>query len=634
MEHSFQELFNQVEKLKREGKYSEAEALLKGYLEKNGEDPLALNILGNIYYETERLEEAIELFQQALTLDPNFIFAYINLGASYKKLGHLEAAKRALLRALEINPSQPEALNNLANIYREEGLLLEAKNLYEKACELNPNIPEFFINLAIIHMDLEDYQGAEKILHQVLSRYPLHPIARRTLASLYVKKGELEKAEINLRWALNLTPNDPLILTDLAGILIQSEITFPKEAEELLLSALKINPHLPQIYQNLGTLYIILGKKDLAKEAYKKALELQPHNPTYLRLYAEYAEIEEENHPLIHKLKELEEKEKNPSKKMEIYFALSKIYEKLGNDELFFEYLVKANRLKRQTLQYNPSVIEKSVRIRCEVFSPENVKKLSGFGFPTKVPVFIIGMPRSGTTLLESMLDAHPEIYGAGELKFIAEVLKDGIVIEEILFTSSDETPEKVLKAPEGFFEVGRRYYEKLRLLSPNSKRIVDKMPHNYLNLGIILLSLPLAKVIHIKRHPLDTILSCFQQPFTEAHEYTYDLKELTHYYNQYFRLMKHWREVFPGRFLEVSYEELVLNPEETLKKICDYLEVPFTRECLEFYKKEKPVKTASQDQVRKPLYTSSIGRWKRFERYFKEVIELLDEEIRKEYNL
>ncbi len=624
-----------IEKLLKEGKYAEAENLLKNYLQTENHNPLAWNLLGNLYYESQKFEEAVEAFQMALSLDPNFVLAYVNLGAAYRKLGNIEAAKKALIRALEINPTQAEALNNLANIYRDEGELLKAKELYEKACLSNPNLPELYINLSIIHMDLGNFEIAEKLLTKVLSFNPLNPLARRTLATLYLKTGELEKAENNLRLALLLNPKDPAILTDLAGVLLMHEIPFPKEAEELLLSALKVNPQFPPAYQNLGTLYLILGKKEKAKSAYKKAFELQPYNPTYLKLYVEVEDLKEENHSLIESLKNLEKTEKSLTKKIEIYLTLSKIYEKLGKDDLFFKYLLQANQLKRQSISYDPKLIEKAVTLRIELFTEKTVQKLSGFGFPTKVPVFIVGMPRSGTTLLEAMLDAHPEIYGAGELKFVSEILKDGIYIEGVLFTSSsEEVPKQVLKAPEGFFEVGKRYYQKLRLLSPNSKRIIDKMPYNFLNLGLILLSLPQAKVIHIKRHPLDTILSCFQQPFAEAHEFTYDLKELAHYYNQYFRLMKHWKKVFPEGFLEIDYETLVTKPEETLKTVCNYLEVPYSEECLKFYQKEKPVKTASQEQVRKPLYTSSIERWKKFEKFLKPALEILDPELKKLYQL
>lgn len=632
---SLEESLIEVEQLRRELKFEEAQEKLRALLEKEPENWQLWNLSGLIFYDQAKFDEALEAFQRALELAPQNVTIYANLGVVYRKKGNLEASFRALSYAHELDPNSVEVLNNLANVYLDWGEYSKAVELLERACTINPNIPDLYTNLAIIYKNyLNDLTRAEESLQKALNIAPFHPVARRVQAGILTAKGRLDLAEDALRLVLNLNPRDPLVLADLAGILILDPISYPKEAEELLELALKVNFNQPEVHQNFGSLSIILGKKKEALKHFRKALELSPNNVTYLKLYLQHLEPEEIDLSLLGKLLEAEAKERDLHKRIELNYALSAIYEKLGEDDLFFHYLKVANSLKRKTLKYNPKEIEASVRTRKKVFTEALLEKARGYGYFTKMPVFIVGMPRSGTTLLESILDAHPEIYGAGELKLLAETLSDGILIEGILFTSTEEEKKSALISPQGFFEIGRRYYKKLRLLSPNSKRIVDKMPYNFMNLGIILLSLPYAKVLHLQRHPLDTILSCYQQSFAEGNEYTYDLRELAHFYNLYFDLMKHWRTLFSEKLCEIHYEELVSKPREVLERVFDYLEIPFREECLEFYRNEKPVKTASQEQVRKPIYRSSVGRWKRFAPYLKEAIELLDFELKALYKI
>lgn len=622
-----------IENLRKKGLFSKAESLIREYIKKNGNDPTFLNLLGIVLADQYKFEEAINAYQEALSLNPNFALCLNNLALALKKLGNYEGAKKALERALELEPNFAEAMNNLANLYRELGDFKTAKTLYEKAYSLKPQMLETLVNLAIVTADLGDFNSAIQILIKLLSTNPYFQPARKILGTLLLRIGKFEEAEYNLRLAIVLNPKDASAYAYLGGLMIMIEPGYPKEAEELLKKALTLNPNLSEAFENLGVLYSILGKRKEALSAFEKAYILNPKNTRCIRQIISIKKNINKSDFYFLKLKELENKNLPLNQKLEVLYGLCEAYEKMKDDEKFFQYLLKANKLKRSTLSYSPEITKEMVDKRIEIFTSENIKKLWGWGFPSKIPVFIVGMPRSGTTLMESILDAHPEIYGAGELKLIRNVLKDGIWIEGIFFTGreDDKIPEKVLKAPEGFFEIGKRYVTSLRKLSPFSKRIIDKMPANAFHLGIIILSMPKAKIIHMRRHPLDTILSCFVQPFAEGHEFTYDLVELALYYNEYFRLMNHWRKVFKNKFLDVDYELLVLRPKEIIKKILDYLEVPFHEDCLNFYKKDRPVKTASLEQVKKPIYTTSIGKWKRFKKFFKPVLEVLSPEVKKE---
>jgi len=621
----------EIHAIKTSGDLNKAKELLLLYTKQNPNDAEAFNLLGLTLADLGNHQEAIEMYQRAIELKPDNGTYINNLAVSYKALGMFEASKRALQRAVEIDENCAEALNNLANAYRDEGLYSEAIKLYEKALSLKPNVLEIKINLAIVLADVGDYKRAETLLREVLSVNPNHLIARRTLGFILGNMGKHEEAETELRLALLLNPKDSKTLAELGGLLVKCEPGYPKEAEELLKAAISIDPACSEAYHNLGVLYLTTGKKKEASLCFEKAYQIKP-SIVLLKLIISTKEKFSEQDPEFLKLKELEKKEQTLPNKTELLYAFVDAYERLKEDDKFFEYLIQANTLKRSQITYDSSEIKEMVSSRIKIFDEETVKRNLGYAYPSAVPVFIVGMPRSGTTLMESILAEHPEVYGAGELKLMQRVLHDGIIINKILFTSRQEgLPEKALQEPLGFFELGRRYVTQLREMAPEARRITDKMPANAFNLGLICLSIAWARVILMRRHPLDNILSCFRQNFAEGHEFTYDLKELAMYYNEYFRMMKHWKKIFPGRILEVDYESLVFQPETEIRKVLNYCGLDWHEGCLKFYESKRQVKTASQEQVRKPFYTSSIGKWKKFEKYFKPVMETLSEEVKEE---
>ncbi len=623
----------EILEIKRSGKLNEVLKLLEKYTAQNPSDPEGFNLLGVTLADLGMHEQAVEAYQKALEIKPDFAICLNNLSVSYKKLNMFDIAKNVLQRAVEIDENLPEALNNLANSLRDEGYLNDARKLYEKALSLVPNSVEIKINLAIVLTDLGEFKSAERLLREVLTENPNFLVARRTLGHTLSKMGKFEEAENELRLCLLLNQRDPKTLCELGTVLITCEPGYPKEAEELLKMALALDPNDFAVYHNLGVVYNTIGRYKEAEKCFEKAYQLKPNNSAILRLLLSVRKNITEDDPYFKKLKELENKDLPIPQKTEVLYALVEAYEKMGNDEMFFKYLLKANALKRKQLVYEHSSIKDSVDSRIKVFSEEAVKKNSGYAYPSATPIFIVGMPRSGTTLMESILAAHPDVYGAGELKLMRHVLKDGIVIENILFTGRDDDrmPEMVLQAPMGFFELGRRYVTQLREMAPEAKRITDKMPSNYLNIGLICLGIGWARIIHMRRHPMDTILSCFRQPFSEGHEFTYDLTELAMFYNEYFRMMKHWREVFPNRILDVDYESLVLQPEVEIRRVLQYCGLDWNDSCLKFYELKRAVKTASQDQVRKPLYTSSIGKWRKFAVYMKPAWDALSAEVKAE---
>jgi hypothetical protein len=301
---------------------------------------------------------------------------------------------------------------------------------------------------------------------------------------------------------------------------------------------------------------------------------------------------------------------------MHLHFALGKVYADLGQHERSFSHLIEGNALKRKQIVYDETAALAQLERMRELFTAEAMRKGRGFGDPSTVPVFIIGMPRSGTTLVEQILASHPKVYGAGELdNFEAAVAnlrgsggaRSGLGGEELRWIST-------------------RYLERVRATAPAAERITDKMPANFRYVGLIHLALPNARIIHIRRDPIDTCLSCFSILFAHGQFFTYDLAELGRYYRAYAALMEHWREVLPlEQMLEVQYEELVANFEPLARRIVAYCGLDWEDACLEFHKTQRPIWTASVVQVRQRIYRSSVGRWRPHEGMLRPLSEALE---------
>ncbi|MGB1548696.1 MAG: sulfotransferase family protein, partial [Alphaproteobacteria bacterium] len=275
-------------------------------------------------------------------------------------------------------------------------------------------------------------------------------------------------------------------------------------------------------------------------------------------------------------------------------FALGKAYEDCEDYDRAFNYYTRGNKLKRAELAFDI----------VETFSKPFLKKEADRGFDSEVPIFILGMPRSGTSLVEQILASHSEVHGGGER---AEWMR--------LVRGIDSFPDGVRDfGPEDFARLGENYVEALRKLAPEAARITDKLPHNFLHVGLIHLALPKAKILHCVRNPVDTCLSCYKHLFDSELSFAYDLDELGRYYRLYERLMHHWRAVLPGRMLDVPYEELVADQETLSRRILDFCELPWEPACLDFHKTDRRVQTASVAQVRQPIYTTAVRRWRKYE--------------------
>ena len=313
--------------------------------------------------------------------------------------------------------------------------------------------------------------------------------------------------------------------------------------------------------------------------------------------------------------------------RMQLDFGLGKAYADLEDHDRSFRHLLAGNAAKRSTIAYDEQATFALFDRIEALFTRELIEAKSGSGDPSPLPIFVIGMPRSGTTLIEQIIASHPVVYGAGELQTFNDVIltvrgPDGNSLPYPDFVSAlDAGPLQ---------QIGARYLALVRALSAKhghagAERITDKMPSNYYFAGLIQLALPNAKIIHTIRDPVDTCISCFSKLFSAEQNHTYDLGELGRYYKRYERLMAHWRTVLPpGRILDVRYEDVVADVEQQARRIIAYCGLPWTDRCLSFHKTDRPVRTASATQVRQPIYKSAVGRWRVYEQHVGPLLDAL----------
>jgi hypothetical protein len=298
---------------------------------------------------------------------------------------------------------------------------------------------------------------------------------------------------------------------------------------------------------------------------------------------------------------------------------MAKGSEDVGELDTAFRHYGIAGSKKRKIETYSDTENAKLTQVIMQVVTPHNLALAKEVGCPSETPVFILGMPRSGTSLMEQILSSHPDVFGAGELKFLTGILENMGIGENkgIRLRMGDKDPVFDYEQNTSWALRGEKFVEKLEKLADRpAKRIVDKMPGNFNFTGLINAILPNAKIIHSRRHPIETCLSCYRIHFAEGHYWSYNQIELGRFYRRYWNLMKFWRENFPGMMLEIRYEDNVADVEGQAKKIIDYLGLDWDDNCLNFYNTDRPVKTASVTQVRKPIYNTSTNRWRKYEKY------------------
>jgi len=389
--------------------------------------------------------------------------------------------------------------------------------------------------------------------------------------------------------------------------------------------AIEINPDFAAALYNLGNALVNLGQAQEAEAFFKRTLEIKPDFIEVRYKLAQIRKVKTDNENLTELTalaRDISNGGPRPSDRdmTLLHFALGKCHGDLENYEQAFTHILEGCKLKRATFDYDPVLNSQYFSSIARVFDQSTMDRLRGGGNSSDLPIFVLGMPRSGTTLIEQIVSNHPAVHGAGEVPDLLTIARQDI---------SDVTfPENVPLLDQSVLASwGNDYVSRLQRIAPDARRITDKMPGNFLAVGLIHLMLPNAKIIHVQRNPIDTCISCLTTLFKQGHAFTYDLIELGQYYADYARLMEHWRTLLPrDAFLDIQYEDIVNDQEAQSRRILEYCGLEWNEACLDFHNNPRSVSTASMTQVRQPLYKSSVDRWRVYEKFLGPLLDALGE--------
>ena len=586
---------------------------------KHGEQAVALepqmamahSNLGIAYFDRKDYDNAEACQQRALAIEPNFAPSLNNMGSINRERGDNEAALSWYYKSAAANRNYLEPLNNLGALLLEEDRIPEAIESLDKALTLNADYPESICNMGGVHLAQEEYDIALTKFKRALALRPIYLEARMGLSKTLQAMESLQEAEIAAQQAIKIDGNSSKAHALMGSIYAETER--PEQAEAEYDLALKSNPESDEGLLGLGHLCVENGEQKRAETLFKRALKLKPDNVA-AHIHLIQARKVRKNDKHFAALLEEEKKadQHSDNRKMSLNFALGKCYEDTKDYDRAFQHYLDGCKLKRQKLDYDPEASAQQFVELKKIYSQGFINKLRGAGDPSDQPIFVLGMPRSGTTLTEQIIASHPDVYGAGELA-------------DLMRISHRKTVPTVTKFPENLqhldakilTEWGAEYIAGLKQRAPDSKHITDKMPANFFAVPLIHLALPNAKIIHVNRNPVDTCVSCFTRLFNRKQEHTYDLAELGRYYADYAKLMAHWRKVLPAdAFQDINYEDIVADQEGQARRLLEYCGLEWNEACMDFHKTKRQVRTASVTQVRQPIYKTSVERWRNYEKF------------------
>ena len=606
---------------------------------------------------------------------------------SERYLGLHDKALVTIHRLQSIAPDHGRACQEEGHVYRDRGEDVPAAIAYRRACELNPaliaswrerltiakrqgnNLEAQLVSEAIARLEgmpkpliaVIDLVGqgkllkAEALCRKVLQKIPHHPEAMRLLADIGSRLGVLDDAEILLEGAARLAPDDPRIQIDYIGVLRKRQkFAEALERASILLESDPDNARYRSIYAvecmqtgDYGTALACFdrvleqvpndpvtltskghalktrGNYEAAVASYRKAID---HHPHYGEAYYSLANLKvfrfEDD-----EVKRMESLASNPrlshTDRVYLSFALGKAFEDSENFDRSFHWYSEGNARKRAQSRYDADIMEADLRAQQEVCTEAFFDTRKGHGHDAPDPIFIVGLPRAGSTLLEQILSSHSMVDGTLELPNVLSLSQE--LRRRSRFGDVPPYPE-ILETLDAstFSDFGRKYIEDTRIHRQNAQRFLDKMPNNFRHIGLIRLMLPNAKIIDARRHPMACCFSGFKQLFAEGQEFTYGLENVGRYYRNYVELMDHWDRVLPGFVLRVQYEDVVNDLETQVHRILEFCDLPFESACLEFHRTRRDVRTPSSEQVRQPIYKNAVEQWRHYEPHLAPLMDAL----------
>jgi tetratricopeptide (TPR) repeat protein len=593
------------------GDLAGAAASLRRALELKADFAEAHDSLGSALQDAGQRADAAASFRRALELRPDFAEAHGNLGNALVDLGQLEDAVYHYRRMLDLRPDLAEAHNNLGNALLSLRRFEEAATSYRRALALRPNAPGAHANLGNALHALGRPQEALIHCRRALELEPNSAEAELLKGNALFDLALLDEAAASYARALELKPDYTEAHVAAGKVLRQTGRT--AEAEESCRKALGLAADSSEALALLGEIQADRGRFDDAEKSFRQAIAIAPDQPEAWAGLARYRKMQPDAAWLAAAQRLLGKSAGvGVGQEINLRYALGKYFDDVEDfDNAFSSYRLANELKKRGAPKYDGERLVRRVDQIIALYDADWLRSASAQGNESRRPVFIVGMPRSGTTLSEQILASHPDAFGCGELRFWHAARVD-------YESSAPRGPAG--RGAEGHGAIAAAAENYLRLLaafSAEAARVIDKMPANFMNLGLIHAAFPHARILHMRRNPLDTGLSIYFQIFSNTHLYANDLEDIAHYFTQYSRLMVHWRSTLPeGTILEVPYEKMVADPEPWIRKIVQFVGLPWDPRCLRFHETERTVSSASNWQVRQRISTSAAGRWRNYERY------------------
>ena len=506
----------------------------------------------------------------------------------------------------------------ILNYFQAEDFIsaeVKAKKLIKKF----PNYLAVYNLLGLCLQSQKKFSEAMKYYKIAIQNNPKFFVAINNLGNTYHAMGDLKNAQSYFERAIEINPKFTHAICNLGNI--KKDLNNFEEAIKYYKLALSIDDKLYIVHHNLGLAYQAIGKFQVSKKYFESALKINPKFTRADRSLSMPLKYDINNPHLKSMEKKIKDQSLNNFQKMELYFGLGKAYEDIKNYKKSFENYKLGNKIKRDATKYQINddvILFENIK---SSFSNINFQNLDNIGNQNNKMIFILGMPRSGTTMVEQIISNHKNVYGAGELKDLTEIIRENFIVNDKI-----KFPKKFNIKDQTFFNnMGTKYIENLDRFNTNKNYITDKAPLNFRWIGLIKLILPKSKIVHCTRDAKDICLSLFKNVFEGQLNFSYDLEKVGEFHKLYKNLMEFWKQLLPDFIYDISYEKLVKNQEFESKKLLDFCNLDWDKNCLTFYKNKRGIITASFAQARKPIYKSSVKSWQKYENELLPLFKILE---------
>lgn len=614
----------QALQLQQQGKLQEAENIYRQILKLEPGNIHCLNLLGAICVNSARPQEAVDLIGRALEIKSEDAQALFNFALGLKELGRYDEAIQVLQKALSLNPQNIAAMNSLGSVLFDSGAPLKAIPVYQRALELKSDYIECWCNLSMAFRETRQFEPALSAANKAIEIDAKAPQVHSNLAELYRAQALFEKAIQEFKIVLQLLPGNSNTMINLANT--YREADRPEEGKEVLQQLLRLNPENAEAHNSLGYLQEQSGDREAAAESFQKSILANPKRaiPHYRLAQLKGRKSSEEELATIHNL--LARTDIKNEDRRYLFFALAVASDKEGHCGQAFEAWQQANNIEAKKYPYDALETQAYYRSVVAALSTNSARLKQASTQKLNTPLFIIGMPRSGTTLTGQILASHSCISSLGEISFAYDMAAS--IVKKV----GVEYPEGIDQLSlENIVQLGREYTDRYPESFANQAYLIDNTPLNFPHIGLLGMALPNAKFIHCVRDPIDTCFSIYKLPFAGAQTFAHDLEALGIRYSDYWELMNQWKTLLPDRILDVQYEETVADIEAQSRRIFHFLDLPYEDSVLDFHKSKDLIRTPSASQVREPIYKDAVRAWKKYEAHLGPLIESLNADLRPE---